>query len=77
MIFFMNAIHFVRFKTINKDNSYFYKNTRLSFDMGPTSFKGAVKVTVSQLLFKGSNCHLVDWCIQNIVFKFERKKHTH
>ena len=25
-----------RFKTINKDNSYFYKkNTRLSFDMGP------------------------------------------
>ena len=36
MIFFSkNATILVCFKTINKDNSYFFRNTRLSFDIGP------------------------------------------
>ena len=34
--FLWTRIH-VRFKTINKDNSYFYKNTRLSFNVDPVS----------------------------------------
>ena len=33
-IFFVNA-NTCTFKTIDKDNSYIFKITRLSFDMGP------------------------------------------
>ena len=34
IFFFVNA-NTCTFKTINKDNSYFFRNTQLSFDMGP------------------------------------------
>ena len=37
MIFFCERQYLYVFKTVNKDNSYFFSNTRLSFDMGPVA----------------------------------------
>ena len=64
---FRECQYVYNFKTINKDNSYFYKNTRLSFNMGPVLPQSIIRlIAVAWYCMHGCISSL----IRSVVTKF-------